>query len=273
MSHLSEELQAQLLDGNWDVFEQMAFPKFGAVHVDEFPLANAHRRIEGADYGLNGTAWFLVPVDFDGNVIFHDCVYAQNLLPDDVAELVTAQRAAGWGANHSAYIDPSVWQRTGTRNQWGRDRMLVDEFADAGVPLIRATNDPRAGYVRLRTLMEPDPAHPFPEWHPRAGELGAPRLFIVGRRCPELVEQVRSAPLQPVDKRDGGEMIDPDWERRSGHAVAAARYSVMAWLPSSKKPEKERPEEDPRGRRLAEIRGRVRDRNRALEREVWEAIS
>jgi hypothetical protein len=136
-------------------------------------------------------------------------------------------------------MDPAVWHRIGARNRWGAPAMLADEFTDGGVHLVPGNNDPRAGFMRLRTLMECDPEHPFPEWHPRRGEKGAPRLFVVGRRCPQLVEQIKSAPLQPLDKRDGGEMIDPIWESRSGHAVAAARYAVLSRPMPSEKSEDE----------------------------------
>jgi Terminase large subunit, T4likevirus-type, N-terminal len=55
MSHLSEALQAQLLEGSWSAFEDMAFAKFGELHlVDDFPLGDAYERFEAMDYGFNG---------------------------------------------------------------------------------------------------------------------------------------------------------------------------------------------------------------------------
>jgi hypothetical protein len=238
MSHLAPALQAQLLEGDWDAFESQALPSFGAPHlVDRFPLASSHERFEAADYGLNGTAWFLVATDYEGNLVFVDSVYEADLLPDQVAALVVGKRKAeGWGFGHRAYMDPSVWHRIGTRNKWGAAAMLADEFADAGVPLVPANNDPRAGYVRLRTLVEPDPERRFPEWHPRRGEYGSPRLFVVERACSQLVEQLRSAPLQPLDKPDAGEKIDPAWESRYAHGCAAARYAVMTRPAPSERP-------------------------------------
>jgi hypothetical protein len=229
LANLSPILRAQLLDGDWGAFEGAAFPAFGPDHlIDEFPLADSFDRIEAMDYGLNGTAWYLIPTDYDGNIVFFDSVYEQNLLPDEVAPLVLAKRADTWGHGNQAHADPAVWHRTGARNKWGAPAMLADEFTDAGVPIVPANNDPRAGLIRLRTLMEPDPERRFPTWHPRRGEFGAPRLFVVAHRCPDLVEQLGTAPLQPIDKADGGEKIDPAWESRYGHATAAARYGVMA---------------------------------------------
>lgn len=227
MADLPEALRAQLLDGNWGAFEGAALVEFGAANlIDDFPLGDGHDRIEACDYGFNGAAWALVVSDFDGNVVFWDSVSGSDLLPDEVAELVIAKRKGeAWGFSNTVWADPSLWHRTGTRNSFAQPAVLADEF---GIPLARANNDPRAGYARLRMLVEPDPARRFPAWHPRAGEYGSPRLFVVERRCPDLVEQLRAAPLQPIEKADAGEKIDPVWESRYGHFSALARYAVMA---------------------------------------------
>jgi hypothetical protein len=197
---------------------------------------------------LNGVAWALVATDFDGNLVFVDSIYRADLLPDEVAELVIAKRKGGWGLANAVLADPSIWHRTGGRDKWGNPATVATEFSDAGVAMTPAENDPRAGLLRLRTLMEPDPEHRFPDWHPRAGEFGSPRVFIVERACPELVEQLRAAPLQPIDKPDGGEKIDPEWEGRHGHACAMSRYACLS-RPGASKPA-EVWDEDPRRRAM-----------------------
>ena len=85
-------------------------------------------------------------------------------------------------------------------------------------------------------LLRLDENRRFPDWHPRRGQPGSPRWFIVERACPELVSQLKTAPLQPVDKRWAGEMIDPVWEGAHGHAVAAARYGAMSRPAASTEP-------------------------------------
>jgi hypothetical protein len=105
--------------------------------------------------------------------------------------------------------------------------MLTDEFSDNGIVLTAANNDPRAGLARLRELLKLDTSHPFPAWHSLAGEMGSPRIFFT-RACADLVDELRAAPLQPLDQRDGGEIVDPKWEGKHGHAVAMARYAVMS---------------------------------------------
>ena len=114
MGELSAELQAQLLDGSWDVFQGAAFPKFGDLHlIDRFPLGDGYSRLEAMDYGLNGTAWALVATDFDGNHVFVDSVTEKNPLPDEVAARVIEKRKAGWGFKSTVYADLSIWHAPG----------------------------------------------------------------------------------------------------------------------------------------------------------------
>lgn len=239
LSHLSPQLRAQLLEGDWGAFEGAAFEEFrDDTHVlGSFPLDNMFERFECMDYGLNNpTAWHLVVVDFDGNLVFYDSHYAPGL-PSETA-LVIHEKRKQWGGTNYAYADPSIQSRTGSLGKWGEPATIASEFSDAGIHLVLGNNNPRTGYARLRELIHPDPDRRFPTWHPRRGEKGSPRLFVVGRGCPELAEQLKTAPLQPIEKRNAGEMIDPAWESRYGHAVAAARYGVMSRPDPSEEPER-----------------------------------
>jgi hypothetical protein len=228
LAELSEVLQAQLMGGDWGAFEGAAFEKSATTPRRDVPVGERERAVRsGRLRPQRHRRGISVPTDFDGNLIFYDMLYEHDLLPSEVATAHRRAARANGAFGHTAYGDPSIWHRTGQRNKWGAPAMLADEFTDNGVPLHPANNDPRAGLIRFRELLEPDPTHPFPNWHPRAGEPGAPRLFFVAPNCPELVDQLRSAPLQPIDKRDGGEIIDPKWESRYGHAVAMCRYAVM----------------------------------------------
>jgi hypothetical protein len=247
MMRIPEELRRRLLDGDWDAFEGAAFEVTNEHLVEGFTLRDAFNRFESADYGLNGAPWALWATDFEGNVVAVDMLYERDLIPSEIAPKVVAKRKAGWGFGHGAFMDPSVWHRTGTRNRLGRPAMLADEFSDAGVPVSPANNDPRAGLMRLRELLRCDPLHSFPDWHGRRGEKGAPRVFF-DRRCAALVEELQTAPLQAVGKPDGGEKVDPDWEGAHGHAVAMARYAVMTRPSASKRPYE--PLDDPRAEAL-----------------------
>jgi hypothetical protein len=228
--------------------------------VDGFALDDAYNRFEACDYGLNGAPWALWAVDYEGNVVCADMLYERDLIPSELAPLVVAKRKAGWGHGHMTYADPSVWHRTGARDKWGAPRMLADEFTDHGVVLTPANNDPRAGLMRLRELLKLDPGHVFPPWHPRTGEMGAQRIFFARGACDRLIAELRAAPFQPLNKRDGGEIVDPEWESRHGHAAAMCRYAVMTRPAPSKEPEQ--PLDDPRAEWL-------RQYERALDDPKW----
>jgi terminase large subunit-like protein len=240
---LDETLRAQLLDGDWGVFEGAAFVITTDHAVDSFELHDSIDRFEALDYGLNGAPWALWAIDYEGNLIVVDMRYWRDKLPSDITPEIIELRKREWGLRNVCYADPSIWHRTGQKNKWGAPAMLADEFSDNGVPLEEANNDPRAGLIRLRALLKLDPEHPFPSWHPRAGQMGAPRLFIVKRTCEQLLEELMAAPLRPGDKQNAGEIIDPEWEGPNGHAVAMARYAVMSKPAASVEPEKSLREE------------------------------
>jgi PBSX family phage terminase large subunit len=213
--------------GEWGAIENAAFHVTKDSQVETFRLEDSHERFEAADYGLNGAPWCLWATDYDGNLIAVDLLYVKDTLASKLAEQVLERRRTWWGTSNHCYADPSLWRRAaGVENRWGEPASLDVEFREHGVDLLKANNDPRAGLMRIRELLEPDSQHPFPDWHPRRGELGAPRVFFTDA-CAKLVSELREAPLQPLEKRDGGEIVDPEWESRQGHAVAMCRYAVM----------------------------------------------
>lgn len=238
LGYLPETLQQQLLDGDWGVFEGAAFIVTDLHLVTDFPLDDSHERFEALDYGLNGAPWALWATDYEGNIVAVDMGYWRDSLPSDICPDIIEFRKRDWEpekSSNTCYADPTLWKRTYGKNKWGAPAMLTDEFTDNGIVLSKANNDPRAGLARLRELLKLDPTHPFPSWHPLAGELGAPRIFFT-RACSELVDELRAAPLQPSDLRDGGEIVDPKWEGKHGHAVAMARYAVMSKPDASDEP-------------------------------------
>lgn len=257
LEKLSPVLRQQLLDGDWGAFEGAAFEKFREdVHcVEPFDLPTAWERFESMDYGISApTAWLAWAIDHDGNHLIFDCFY-EPALPSESAPVILRKRSESW-RSRLCWGDPqSLATRTGTMRRFGEPATISTEFLDNGLSILPANNNPLSGYVRLRELIEPDPERRFPDWHHRRGERGSPRLFIVQRRCPQLAEQFTTAPLQPIEKRDGGERIDPDWERRHGHAIAACRYGAMSRPGASESPASV--PDDPRTLALLEYEAKV----------------
>ena len=71
--------------------------------------------------------------------------------------------------------------------------------------------------------------------------------MYVTENCPVLREQIKYAPLDPKD----GEIIEPFWEGKHGHAMAACRYLMTARIYSN---EGLKPEDPYTGRRTLQER-------------------
>lgn len=242
LSHLGAILRRQLMDGDWDAFEGAAYPMLSKhLHlVDAFDVPEAWERFESFDPGTTNPAAILAyAVDHDGNIIVFDELYIDDPvphLPDVVVELLIERRKA-WhpeGVSIVCHADPSAFAQ-GVHTKWGRQPSVADEFARAGVTLTRAANDRVAGYVRIGQLLAPDQEHAFPEWHHRAGQPGAPRIFFF-TGCTNLVEQLAAAPLEEATEPHPGEAVSRRWEGPFGHAHAALRYGVLAWPHASDRP-------------------------------------
>jgi hypothetical protein len=224
LSQLPQATQERLIAGSWEAIESAAFPHFDEeLHViDPIRIPDEWRRWEGMDYGTkNPTAWYAAALSPEVCTVIYDEYYSPGLISRHASAILTL-RANRWGQPQITLCDPSVRAQTGF-GITGRGDSVYSEFAKNGISLVPANNDRRAGLVRISELLLPDPSREFPDWHPRAGEYGCPGLFIT-RNCQELIEQLKYAPLDPKE----GETIDPYWESRHGHGMAAARYLLTA---------------------------------------------
>jgi len=224
--------------GMWGSFEGAAYEEFDeALHVvDPFQVPSEWERFESMDHGAaNPTAWLVWAVDHDGNLVCFDHYYSPGLVSAHAAE-IKRRRENGWCRRdwrsgefewQRCYADPTIRASHGLTSRRGVPASVQTEYLEHGVDwLIAANNDRAAGYARLLELVHPEPGRPFPSWHPRTGETGAPRLFMF-KTCERLVAQMRSAPIAK-DGSDAGEAVDGKWESAHGHAHAAARYGCLS---------------------------------------------
>ena len=247
LNHLPEALQRQLMDGDWGAFEGAAYDIDDRIHLPPiFAIPAEWERFEFMDHGTsNPAAWYIVATDYDGNLVIFDEYYRGRCLISDHCSAVLDRREAWyptWSgpdgrplSQHPRVIaDPSVTTSLGTlSSKQGIPATIATEYQDQSegrINLIPGNNDRQAGKARIQQLLRIDPDRHFPEWHPLRGERGAPQLFIVKQRCPNLVEQLKAAPILDLEsgKKDAGEIVDPDWEGAYGHAHAALRYGVMS---------------------------------------------
>jgi hypothetical protein len=136
----------------------------------------------------------------------------------------------------------------------GEPLAISDEYNYHGIRVKRANHDRAAGYARMLELLHLDTEseRPFPRWHPRYGETGAPRLYFFST-CKNAIAQMKSAPVA-ADGLDAGECYDRKWANEHGHAVDAIRYFCITRPSPSKEPP--RPLDDPRAEYMRSWRNR-----------------
>lgn len=247
-----QELEAELL-----LDEGLAYPWSSERHiVKAFEVPDWWERFEGFDHGkTHAAAWISFATDDEGNHIGHAAYYG----PGDVSEHARHILALRGGNNAICFGDPSMRNKYGSRDWKGAEVSVELSYNEAGLFFAPGQNDRRAGYSRLSELLKLDTAHTFPSWHERAGEQGAPHVFFMDKSELEpWHEQIRDAPIEDPDSplsKWPGEAVDAEWEGRSGHAHAAARYALMSRQRASVEPV--RPPEDPRARILWEHERRM----------------
>lgn len=238
------------IEGEWGSFEGAAYPELdNEIHVvNPFVLPDLWHRFEAMDHGVAApTAWFPFAVDHDGNVLCFDEYYSPGLVSEHAAEVLRRRHGDGppshlnwWQGRdwygrfqrHYTYADPAIKARTGTQTRGGQPASVLTEYLAHGFTgLVGANNDRQAGYARVRELLRPDERRSFPDWHPRYGERGSPRLFLFST-CKNLIEQIRSAPIA-AEGREAGKAVDGKWESAHGHGHAALRYGMMSWQRAS----------------------------------------
>jgi hypothetical protein len=276
LSHLGADLRRQLMDGDWGAFVGAAYEYDDAVHsVPLFPVPPEWDRFEFMDHGVTSpAAWYICAVDYDGNLIVFDEYYQGKSVISAHCQEILKRRAVWypeWTTPQGRRLrqaprtiaDPSVTSSLGTlSSKQGIPATIATEYADQSdgrIHLMYGNNDRQAGHARIQELLRPDSSRLFPDWHPRHGEKGCPRLFVVALRCPNMVEQLKGALMLPLDsgKRHAGEIVDPDWEGPYGHAHAALRYGVMSRPEASVEPAV--PYDDPRLELLARYEKRMNE--------------
>lgn len=284
LSHLSPTLRRQLMHGDWGAFVGAAYHIEERAHfVPPIEVPPQWERFEFMDHGIaNPTAWYVCAVDYDGNIVVFDEYYSPGLVNEHVAEILNRRERwyPGWldyfGREERhlprVFADPQVTHRTGATSRQGIPATIATEYreqSDGLISLIPGNNDRAAGHARIAELLRLDPERPFPSWHPRYGEFGSPRLFVVQERCPHLCDQLQGAVLLDLDsgRRQAGEIVDDDWESTYGHGHAALRYGVLTW-PGATAWEAPAPD-DPRSLALVEYERRIEenlyDRSRYIQ--------
>jgi len=114
LASLPEIQRKQFLEGDWDAFEDSAFPEFNkSIHVvDPFEMPKGWQKFRAADWGYSSPAcvlWFAI--DYDNNLWIYRELYTKKITADVFARKVLE-------LEHGEYIrygvlDASTWAKRG----------------------------------------------------------------------------------------------------------------------------------------------------------------
>ena len=114
LASLPEIQRKQFLEGDWDAFEDSAFPEFNkSIHVvDPFEMPKGWQKFRAADWGYSSPAcvlWFAI--DYDNNLWVYRELYTKKITADVFARKVLE-------LEHGEYIrygvlDASTWAKRG----------------------------------------------------------------------------------------------------------------------------------------------------------------
>ena len=114
LASLPEIQKKQFLDGDWDAFEDSAFPEFKKdIHIVEpFEIPKGWQRFRAADWGYSSPAcclWFAI--DYDNNLWVYRELYTQKITADIFARKVLDLESGEY--IRYGVLDASTWARRG----------------------------------------------------------------------------------------------------------------------------------------------------------------
>jgi hypothetical protein len=206
----SEQLQLQLLEGDWDVADGAAFSEFrSSVHVIEpFDVPKNWRRFRSCDFGYSerqasAVHWYAIHPVTDQLIIYRE-LYVNKHTGYELARRVLELEA---GENISyGVLDSSVWA---VRGQTGPS--IAEEMIAYGCrwrPSDRSKGSRVDGKNRLHQLLRVDPFNKQPG-------------IVFFNTCRQIIADL---PIIPSDKESDD--IDPKWA--SDHAYDSIRYGIMS---------------------------------------------
>ena len=207
LSSLPEVQRKQFLEGDWNAFENSAFPEFDPlIHVTEpFEIPRNWHRFRTCDWGYSSPACCLwIAIDFDNNLWVYREFYTRRMTADIFAKKILEIEIDEY--IRYGVLDSSTWARRGDVGPSIAETMIKE-----GCKWRPSDRSPRS---RINGKLE---LHKRFSIRERTEE---PSLKIFNT-CRNLL---RTLPLLPVDKNNP-EDVDTNVE---DHAYDALRYGAMS---------------------------------------------
>jgi len=208
LASLPEVQRKQFLDGDWDAFEDSAFPEFSkATHVvDPFEVPKGWQKFRSADWGYSSPAcvlWFAI--DYDNNLWIYRELYTKKITADVFARKVLElerQEYIRYGV-----LDASTWAKRGDIGP-----SIAETMIQTGCKWRPSDRTPRSrisGKLEIHKRLKPSE---------NAKKEPGLRIFSTCRNL------IRTLPILPLDDTNP-EDINTNVE---DHAYDALRYGCMS---------------------------------------------
>ena len=208
LASLPEIQKKQFLDGDWDAFEDSAFPEFRKdIHIVEpFEIPKGWQRFRAADWGYSSPAcclWFAI--DYDNNLWVYRELYTQKITADIFARKVLDLESGEY--IRYGVLDASTWARRGDIGP-----SIAETMIQAGCRWRPSDRTPRSRisgkleiHKRLKIVNE------------KTNEPGI-RIFS---NCRNLLRTFPTLPLDDSNPEDINTHVED-------HAYDALRYGCMS---------------------------------------------
>lgn len=205
------ELRRRILDGDWGVMPDQAFPDWKRERLLVPPVVQipaSWARHGGLDYGWTAPAVLLGAArDNDGRVWFYVERSMRQTAEREQAKLIKAAAPE----IRTIHADPSMWGKSGSALP------PASQYALEGVALEKGDNDRLGGKMRFHTYLSYGPACAY---HRGLGAEVCPMLHVIDGACPDLMRTMENLPRDPHRPED----VDSNAE---DHWYDAARYLLM----------------------------------------------
>ena len=205
LASLPEIQKKQFLDGDWDAFEDSAFPEFDkSLHVVEpFEIPKGWQRFRAADWGYSSPAcvlWFAI--DYDNNLWIYRELYTKKITADVFARKVLELESGEY--IRYGVLDASTWAKRGDIGP-----SIAETMIQAGCRWRPSDRTPRSrisGKLEIHKRLKIEDKEP------------GVRIFSTCRNL------LRTFPTLPIDDNNP-EDINTHVE---DHAYDALRYGCMS---------------------------------------------
>ena len=205
LASLPDTQRKQFLDGDWDAYEDSAFPEFSrSVHVVEpFEIPKGWYRFRAADWGYSSPAcvlWFAV--DYNNNLWVYRELYTSKITADVFARKVIELESGEY--IQYGVLDSSTWAKRGDVGP-----SIAETMIQQGCRWRQSDRSPKS---RISGKLE---------IHKRLSMNGKEPGLRVFNNCRNLIRTITTLPVDNKNPED----VDTNAE---DHAYDALRYGCMS---------------------------------------------